>query len=138
MIYDQYELESRVSDRGDTFDGPVDIRVRWKAITDFCKDGEGHFFDDDTMRFFNSELDGVPRLGVDGYIYGVVSSKGPHSPRTYQVVRVTANGNTHHPHKPEAQGPDSRMYQFTVLDAAEGVQDQLLRGKEDPSSWNWY
>lgn len=125
------------AEMGDTFGGVVGREYRWSAVTEFCQKGEGHFFDDDTMRFFNSELHGTPKLGVDGYLYAVVSSKGPSGPRTYQVVRITSQGNTHRPHARRTGAPDPRVFQFTERRRALEAQIDFVGG-EQVGNWNWY
>jgi hypothetical protein len=80
--------------------------------------GGSHFFDDSTMRYFQSRTNGDPRVGPDGHIYGVVSSR-PRLPRGaaryYDVIRVDketgAVGRAHHPDAPH--DPDRRPLRFS-------------------------
>jgi len=51
----------------------------------------GHFFDGDTMRFFNSRI-GLSRHCKNGIIYFVTSEKPPHGDRMYSVRKMEVDG----------------------------------------------
>jgi hypothetical protein len=53
--------------------------------------GNGHFFDVDTMRFFKSRIGAV--CIKDGIWFFITSEKPPHGDRAYCVRRMELNGN---------------------------------------------
>jgi hypothetical protein len=54
-------------------------------------DGNGHFFDADSMRFFKSRI-GIVRSKGDDY-YFVTSERPPHGPRQFSVRHMDINGS---------------------------------------------
>ena len=54
---------------------------------------KGHYFDDKTMKLFNSKLNDVPRRDARGHYYGIVSNKYniKNARRFYVIVRIDAD-----------------------------------------------
>lgn len=52
----------------------------------------GHFFDDDTMRFFRSRI-GMGRKCKNGVWFFVTSEKPPHGPRMNTVRKMELDGD---------------------------------------------
>jgi len=53
--------------------------------------GNGHFFDSDTMRFFKSRIGEVRLKGNDWYF--ITSEKPPHGERRYSVRKMQLDGD---------------------------------------------
>ena len=65
----------------------MDLQTEYKNRTD----GNGHFFDADTMRFFGSRIGAVRIIGDDWYF--ITSEKPPHGRRMYSVRKMELDGN---------------------------------------------
>ena len=76
-----------------------------------------HYFDRDTMRFFESKVESPP---IAGRLL-ITSEKGPHGPRMFSVVGVADDGGT------------ERMSEFQEFSSKEEARDwiseQLRRDK---------
>jgi hypothetical protein len=130
----------------DTQHEPFDTPVLWREVIRRHDRQGGHFFDDDTMSFFNSRLCGTPVVDSGGCAYGVVSSKQPPTgqpghrtehPRRYQVIRVHPDGSLERPH-PGSTPHGEFALRFTdrekALDAADMCADPA-RGFADQFRW---
>jgi len=98
----------------------------------------GHFFDEDTMKYFGGRLNGLPKEGEDGSYYGVVSSKPPHGPRFYDVVRIQPNGETTRAHPAEDPFGGDRIHKFSNREKALRHSEALAEGSEDPDNYEWF
>jgi hypothetical protein len=142
-------------ERSETQYEPFTAPVFWNELIRRHEEKNGHFFDDDTMRFHNSLLHGTPLVGPDGYVYAVVSSQAPSTgdplgrpgrrteePRQYQVIRCAPDGSVERPH-PEENPHGEFALRFTDKDAAFHAAD-VLAGPADPTTaefadlFRWY
>jgi hypothetical protein len=130
---------SKTKEQSDTQHEPFESPVLWREVIRRHSRKGGHYFDDDTMQFFDSHLHETPQVGPDGYAYGVVSSKKPDNPRLYQVIRCAPDGSVERPH------PEEKSYCFALRlrGRAEAIRaaDALSTESEDdlrPGNFRWY
>lgn len=122
--------------------------VTWEDLKKRNREAGFHYFDADTMDFFDSRLSGTPRVGPDGFAYGVVSNKPPHSARTYEVIRVRPDGEVERPHDPDdphndpdIDGDGGKVHVYRDRNEAIKARDRLVIGHgraTPPSYYEWF
>ena len=125
----------------------------WGEVIRRHKGRGGHFFDDDTMKFFNTCFHGTPTVGPDGYAYGVVSNKQTPTgrpghrtehPRRYQVIRCAPDGSIERPHPTGSPNVADFALRFTRKENAQSAVDALTAEPTDsdrelrPENFRWY
>ena len=138
------------AEKPDTKHEPFSTPVPWGEI---FQRHDGHFFDDDTMRFFNSLLHAAPTVGPGGYAYGVVSNKQTPTgrpghrtehPRRYQVIRCAPDGSIERPHPTGSPHVADFALRFTrkekALSAAETLATDSTGAGDglEPGQFRWY
>ena len=82
---------------------------------------DGHWFDKDTMRFFNTELPARGYLDIDGDIWFVTGETGPDGKKRFTLRRMQPNGSI---------GTFGEFQQYRERsDALAALHDHLAQGE---------
>lgn len=101
----------------------------------------GHFFDEDTMLFFDSKVHGTPQRHGDFY-YGVVSTrydlKGAR--RFYSVVRMsTDGGRVERAHRADRNDETQPEHPLRFTDKDRAIQyTHSFTVERDVKKYRWY